>query len=315
MKYLSVKEVAEKWEISPTLVRRYCREGRIPKAVQKETGWRIPDNARKPGAEIVVPEKKTELPPLAKKLKNQKKKKNYHGLYDYVQVYLTYCSSRMASSRLTRRQVDSIFRKGKVSEMFEPVKVSDLIEAMNHCVCIDYILDHVQEELSPQFLQHLHQMLTYGTVDSRMCRVAPGAFRTAESARKETFILTASKIPGALKNLTSKYESEPQKKLEDILDFHVRLEEIFPFEDYNGRIGRLILFKECLRHDVMPFILEDKKRAQYLEGLRRWDEDQTMLMQAAEEAQKRFEHQIEQHILLAQGKLFSPGDANWTCKD
>ena len=213
MKYLSVKEVAEKWEISPTLVRRYCREGRIPKAVQKETGWRIPDNARKPGSEVIIPEKKTELPPLARKLQNQKKKKNYHGLYDYVQVNLTYCSSRMASNRLTRRQVDSIFRKGKVSEMFEPMKVSDLIEVMNHCVCIDYILDHVMEDLSPQFIQHLHQTLTYGTVDSRMCRVAPGAFRTAESARKENFISAASKIPNALKTLTSKYESGHQKMI------------------------------------------------------------------------------------------------------
>lgn len=308
MKYLSVKEVAEKWEISPTLVRRYCREGRIPKAVQKENGWRIPDNARKPGNEVIVPEKKTELPPLARKLKNQKKKKNYHGLYDYVVVDLTYSSSRMASNRLTRRQVDSIFRKGKVSEMFEPVKVSDLIEAMNHCVCIDYILDHVMEDLSPQFIQHLHQMLTYGTVDSRMCRVAPGTFRTAESARKETFVSAASKIPSALKTLTSKYESAHQKGLEDILGFHVRLEQIFPFEDYNGRIGRLILFKECLRHDVMPFVLEDKKRAQYLEGLRCWDEDRRPLIQVAEEAQARFEHQIEQHILLAQGKRFAPDE-------
>ena len=308
MKYLTAKEAAEKWGVSAALVRRYCKEGRIPKAVQKETGWRIPDNARKPGSEVIIPEKKTELPPLARKLQNQKKKKNYHGLYDYVQVNLTYCSSRMASNRLTRRQVDSIFRKGKVSEMFEPMKVSDLIEVMNHCVCIDYILDHVMEDLSPQFIQHLHQMLTYGTVDSRMCRVAPGAFRTAESARKETFISAASKIPGALKTLTAQYESAHQKGLEDILEFHVRLEDIFPFEDYNGRIGRLIMFKECLRHDVMPFILEDKKRAQYLEGLRRWDEDRSVLSCVAEESQARFEHQIEQHILLAQGKRFAPDE-------
>lgn len=297
--------------VSAALVRRYCKEGRIPKAVLKEAGWLIPANARKPGSEVVVVKKKTELPSLARKLQNQKKKKNYHGLYDYVQVNLTYSSNRMASNRLTRQQVDSVFRKGKVSEMFEPVKVSDLIEMMNHCICVGYVLDHVGESLSPRFLKCIHEMLTYGTVDSRFGRVQPGEYRTAASGRKEPFIAVYSGIAIAVKSLIAKYESVPEKELEDILDFHVRLERIFPFEDYNGRVGRLILFKECLRHGAMPFILDDKRRGAYLEGLRKWDEDRTVLLTVAGEAQARFEHQIDQHILLAQGKHFAPKDSEY----
>lgn len=309
MKYLSVKQAAEKWAVSGALVRRYCKEGRIPKAVQQETGWKIPENAKKPGSEpLPAPVKKEELPALAKKLQNQKKKKNYHGLYDYVQVNLTYCSSRMASNRLTRQHVDSIFRKGKVGNMFEPMKVSDMIEVMNHCVCIDYILDHLGEPLSPKFIKHIHSLLTYGTVDSRLSRVSPGEYRSNASIRKEIFIAPPATIATSLKTLTAKYESSGGKTLTDILDFHVQLERIFPFEDYNGRIGRLIMFKECLRYDVMPFILDDKRRGQYLEGLRNWNNEHETLIEVVNKAQDRFEHQISQHILLAQGKRFLPKD-------
>jgi len=307
MKYMSVKEAAQKWGVSGTLVRRYCKEGRIPKAVQKETGWKIPENAQKPGTEVVPAHTgKTELPALAKKLQNQKKKKNYHGLYDYVQVNLTYCSCRMASNRLTRQHVDSIFRKGKVGNMFEPMKVSDMIEVMNHCVCIDYILDHLSDPLSPKFIKHIHFLLTYGTVDSRLSRVSPGEYRNNTSGRKESFISRSATIVTSLKSLTTKYESSGGKTLTDILEFHVQFERIFPFEDYNGRIGRLIMFKECLRYDVMPFILDDKRRTRYLDGLRNWDTEQETLISVVNEAQARFEHQISQHILLAQGRSFLP---------
>lgn len=307
MKYISVKEAAQKWGVSGTLVRRYCKEGRIPKAIQKETGWKIPENAKKPGNEITSgPTVKTELPALAKKLQNQKKKKNYHGLYDYVQINLTYSSSRMASNRLTRQHVDSIFRKGKVGNMFEPMKVSDMIEVMNHCVCIDYILEHLSDPLSPNFIKHIHSMLTYGTVDSRLSRVSPGEYRNSSSLRKESFIYPSSTIATSLKMLTTKYESNGGKTLTDILEFHVQFGRIFPFEDYNGRIGRLIMFKECLRHNVMPFILDDKRRSQYLDGLRDWDTEHETLVSVVNEAQSRFDHQINQHILLAQGKRFLP---------
>ena len=293
MEYISVKQAADKWDTSVQIVRRFCRQERINGAIQSNGSWLIPANARKPKRIEGIDPDVEKLPPLARTLIRQKKKKNFHGLYDYVQTDFTYSSCRMASNRLTRGQVETIFKKGKVSVSFEPMKVSDLIEVLNHCVCVDYILDHIEEPLSPKFIKNLHYQLTFGTVDERKKKVTPGQFRTKSSQRKESFILPSDCVNDKLKPLTTRYESLEEVDRRDILDFHVRFERIFPFEDYNGRVGRLIMFKECLRHDVMPFILDDKRRTRYLEGLREWDNDSSILAEVVMEAQSRFDAQIQ----------------------
>ena len=306
MEYITVKEAADKWNTSVQIVRRLCRQERIPGVVQTDGAWLIPEDAKKPDrAEYTVAEAK-ELPPLAKKLVRQKKKKNFHGLYDYVQTDLTYSSSRMASNRLTRQQVETIFKKGKVSVSFEPMKVSDLVEVLNHCVCVDYILDHVEEPLSQKFIKHLHYQLTFGTVDERRKKVTPGQYRTKNSYRKEPFMSPPDRISEKLKALVAEYESLDEVDRREILDFHVRFERIFPFEDCNGRIGRLIMFKECLRHEVMPFILDDKRRSRYLEGIREWDDDPGILSEVVMEAQSRFDAQIQLQMLAEHRQSFLP---------
>ena len=306
MEYITVKEAADKWNTSVQIVRRLCRQERIPGVVQTDGAWLIPEDAKKPDrAEYTVAEAK-ELPPLAKKLVRQKKKKNFHGLYDYVQTDLTYSSSRMASNRLTRQQVETIFKKGKVSVSFEPMKVSDLVEVLNHCVCVDYILDHVEEPLSQKFIKHLHYQLTFGTVDERRKKVTPGQYRTKNSYRTEPFMSPPDRISEKLKALVAEYESLDEVDRREILDFHVRFERIFPFEDCNGRIGRLIMFKECLRHEVMPFILDDKRRSRYLEGIREWDNDPGILSEVVMEAQSRFDAQIQLQMLAEHRQSFLP---------
>ena len=305
MQYISTKAASEKWAITEQLIRRYCRQERIPGAIQREGAWLIPEDAKKP-AKIEPMEKEVpELPPLAKKLVRQKKK-NFHGLYDYVQTDLTYSSSRMASNRLTRGQVETIFKKGKVSVSFEPMKVSDLVEVLNHCVCVDYVLDHVEEPLSQKFIKHLHYQLTFGTVDERRKKVTPGQYRTKNSYRTEAFMLSSDSISEKLKVLIAEYESLEEVDRREILDFHVRFERIFPFEDCNGRIGRLIMFKECLRHEVMPFILDDKRRSRYLEGIREWDNDPGILSEVVMEAQSRFDAQIQLQMLAEHRQSFLP---------
>lgn len=293
MEYMTVKEAAEKWNTSVQVVRRFCRQERIAGVVQQEGAWLIPKYAKKPGREEPMEAGAAILPALAQKLLRQKKKKSYHGLYDYVQINLTYSSCRMASNRLTRQQVETIFTKGKVSVSFEPMKVSDLVEVLNHCVCVDYILDHAQEPLTPKFIKDLHYQLVFGTVDDRRKRVAPGQYRSPKSSRKVPFMLPAEQISSKLKALIAEYEALTEVERRDILRFHVGFERIFPFEDCNGRIGRLILFKECLRHDVMPFIIDDKRRNRYLEGLREWDDDPGILTEVVMEAQSRFDAQIQ----------------------
>ena len=306
MEYLSVRETAEKWGVSMTMIRRYCTQGRIPGAVCRDGVWRIPEDAIRPTRTVLEHTTESELPELAKKLQNQKKKRNFHGLYDFTVIDLTYSSSRMASVRLTRYQVETIFKKGKIREAFEPFKVSDVIEVLNHIHCVDYILDNVMEPLTQKFIRKLHHLLMTGTVDEYREQVRPGEYRTVTSRSRDRQLLYPDKIHSALAELIATYEKQPEIERNHILDFHVRFEEIFPFEDGNGRVGRLIMFKECLRHGVMPFIIDDKRRSRYLRGIKEWHTDRYELVDVVMEAQDRFEAQIELQKLYAHSRLYLP---------
>ena len=306
MQYLSTRETAEKWGVSMTLIKRLCNQGRIVGAVYKDGVWRIPEDAVRVERTVLEHTEEPELPELAKKLQNQKKKRNFHGLYDFVGIDLTYSSSRMASCRLTRQQVETIFRKGKIRESFEPMKVSDVIEVLNHIHCVNYILDHVMEPLTQKFIRKLHEILMTGTVDAYRQQVRPGEYRTVTSRPRDRELLPVSRINSGLTELIRNYEHQTEIERNQILDFHVRFEEIFPFEDGNGRVGRLIMFKECLRHGIMPFIIDDKRRSRYLRGIKEWHDDRFEMIDVVMEAQERFEAQIELQRLHAAGQFFAP---------
>ena len=193
MNYLSAKETALKWGVNVSLVKRYCAQGRVPGVVFQNGVWRIPEDAVRVSRTDLEYTSEQELPELAKKLQNQKKKRNFHGLYDFTVIDLTYSSSRMASVRLTRQQVETIFKKGKVRESFEPLKVSDVIEVLNHIHCVDYILDHVMEPLSQKLIRKLHQILMTGTVDEYRGQVRPGEYRTITSRPRDRQLCTRTK--------------------------------------------------------------------------------------------------------------------------
>ena len=293
MNYITVSEAAEKWGVSKSLVRRYLAQNRIPKAKCNDGIWSIPETAKKPPKLPNTPVETEELCTLASKLVNQKKKRNYHGLYDYVVINLTYSSCRMASNRLTRGQVETVFKKGKVSSSFEPLKVSDLIETLNHCMCVDYILDHIQEPLTQKFIQNLHYMLMIGTIDERKERVTPGEYRTDRMKPRNRRLLSAKKINSSLGELLREYEARKRVDRSIILDFHVRFEQIFPFEDGNGRVGRLIMFKECLRHGIVPFIIEDKIKMFYYRGLKEWNQEKGYITDTCLSAQDTFKNYLD----------------------
>ena len=306
MQYLSTREMAEKWGVSMTLIKRLCNQGRITGSVCKDGVWRIPEDAVRVERTVLEHTEELELPELAKKLQNQKKKRNFHGLYDFVVIDLTYSSFRMASCRLTRQQVETIFRKGKIRESFEPLKVSDVIEVLNHIHCVNYILDHVMEPLTQKFIRKLHEILMTGTVDAYRQQVRPGEYRTVTSRPRDRELLPVSRINSGLTELIRNYEHQTEIERNQILDFHVRFEEIFPFEDGNGRVGRLIMFKECLRHGTMPFIIDDKRRSRYLRGIKEWHDERFEMIDVVMEAQERFEAQIELQRLRAAGQFFAP---------
>ena len=169
MNYIKISEAAEKWGLSPRMVRKYCKNGRIAGVVADEDGWLIPENAVKPERKKyeAAPREKEKAPYLANKLQKEKTKKRYHGLYDYTQENFTYSNNRLASNRLMRNQVVEIMKTGKVTTCSEPAKIDDLIEITNHVVCFDYILETVMQPITQTYIKKLHKLLLYGTMYDR----------------------------------------------------------------------------------------------------------------------------------------------------
>lgn len=185
-------------------------------------------------------DRSTPLKPLANKVAYQKSKNNHYGIYEYIQVNLAYSSCRMASNRLTRDQVMEIHRTGKVSVAFEPMKIDDVVEIDNHFRAGRYMVDTIAEPITPIWLRKLHHKLFRGTKADQEGKMHIGAYRTTP----DKFGVDADTIPASLSKLITEYESNQNVTLRDILDFHARFEAIHPFEDGNGRVGRLLMVKE-----------------------------------------------------------------------
>ena len=282
MKYCTIAETAKRWNVSKTLVRRYLQQDRIPRVIQEDGVWLIPESAKKPGA-INLPIYEN-ISSLVKQIRYQCGKNNHYGIYEYIQVNLAYSSSRMASNRLTREQVMEIYRTGKVSVAFEPMKIDDVVEIANHFRAGRHMVDNIVEPLSATYIRKLHSILFRGTVADQEGIMHIGEYRKVP----DKFGVAASAIALQLNLLIDEYESKKQIQLQDILDFHARFEKIHPFEDGNGRVGRMIIVKECLRHKVDPFIIDDKHRGEYNRGIANWATNPVALTTVAEQAQDRF---------------------------
>ena len=286
MDYLSVKETAKRWHVSERMVRIYCTEKRVPKAEYRNGNWYIPGNARKPKREAAP---KSELQGLAKKVVYQKERNNHFGIYEYIQVNLAYSSCRMASNRLTREQVLDVYRTGRVSVAFEPMKVDDLIEVNNHFWAMRYIVDNLGNPLTQSMIKKIHTHLCYGTETDREGGVRCGEYRNQPGK----YGVSPAVISQELSGLIEEYETRKSLDLDTLLDFHVRFEKIHPFDDYNGRVGRVIMMKECLRFGIDPFIIDDKRRGAYNKGIVQWETDPQILRAPVLEAQARFRKQLE----------------------
>ena len=280
MKQYSVKEIATVWGISGAMVRRYCIEGKVPGAVQTEQGWMIPEGTLKPGTE-----QKREVPqtPLVKKILYQRERNQHFGMYEYIQVNLAYSSSRMASNRLTRNQVEEIYRTNRITASFEPTKVDDIVEIKNHFICVRYVVDNITAPLTVAFIKQVHHFLTYGTYADQNHKTGVGEFRIKPSK----IGVPPQKINKELADLIKVYERKAAK-LDQILDFHVRFERIRPFDDYNGRVGRILMMKECLRYGIDLFIIDDKHRRAYFDRIQNWEQNPALLTKVGMDAQERF---------------------------
>ena len=265
MNYLSVAETAKKWNISERSVRNYCAQERIPGAVLIGKTWHIPENAEKPARSNG---KKTPVKTLLSILQEEKRTKYAGGIYHKTQIDLTYNSNHIEGRRLTHDQTRYIFETNTIGVENEVLNVDDVIETSNHFRCIDLIIDHAASTLSEHFIKKLHHILKTGTSDSRKNWFAVGEYKRLPNEVGGMQTSLPEEVADRMKALLSDYNAVPKKTLDDILDFHVRFERIHPFQDGNGRVGRLIMFKECLKYNIVPFIIEENLKLFYYRGLK-----------------------------------------------
>ena len=290
MRYLSVTEIAKKWGVSERSVRNYCTQGRVNGAFITGKIWNIPENAKKP--ERINKRKEVKIT-LLDILKEQKASKYSGGIYHKTQIDLTYNSNHMEGSRLTHDQTRYIFETNTIGVEKEVLNVDDVIETVNHFHCIDIIIDSARAVLTEKFIKDLHFILKNGTSDSRKDWFAVGDYKKLPKEVGGMDTTIPEEVADKMKILLMEYNAKDAKTFEDILDFHVKFERIHPFQDGNGRIGRLIMFKECLKNNIVPFIVDDNLKMFYYRGLKEWDNEKGYLTDTCLAAQDKYKAYLD----------------------
>lgn len=204
-------------------------------------------------------------------LREQKNMRMKGGLYHKIQIDLTYNSNHIEGSQLTHDQTRYIFETNTIGvTKDEALNVDDIIETANHFRCIDYIIDHAQEPLSEEMIKLLHGMLKGGTSDSRKTWFSVGNYKQLPNEVGGIETSLPEQVHSHMMALIDNYNGQPTHTLDDIIGFHHGFERIHPFQDGNGRVGRLIMFKECLANGIVPFIITDELRFFYYRGLNQW---------------------------------------------
>ena len=285
MGYLSVSEIAKKWHLSERAVRNYCAQGRVSGAFLTGKTWNIPEDAQKPSrvrAHAAAPTT------LLSVLQREKQSRLPGGIYHRVQIDLTYNSNHIEGSRLSREQTRFIFETNTIGIEKQAVNVDDVVETANHFRCIDMVIDDANRVLSQAMIKRLHEILKSGTSDSRQDWFAVGEYKKLPNEVGGQETVAPEDVENRMRALLNAYNAKTRKTLRDLLDFHVQFESIHPFQDGNGRVGRLILFKECLKNDIVPFIITDDLKMFYYRGIREWKTEPGYLTDTCLTAQDHF---------------------------
>ena len=253
VKYISVAEFAAKHGIAERTVRNYCARGELDSAILVGKTWSIPVDAEMPSRK----HRKLKAMPLLIVLRQEKESKLKGGVYHRTQIDLTYNSNHIEGSRLTHDQTRCIFETNTIGFEGESANVDDVIETVNHFRCVDLIIEKAEERLTEKIIKELHLILKSGTSDSRKDWFAVGEYKRLPNEVGGMGTTSPEDVHKEMKSLLKQYNSLGTPSFSDILDFHVRFERIHPFQDGNGRVGRLIMFKECLKYNIVPFIIED----------------------------------------------------------
>ena len=274
IKYISVKETAKRWQISERSVRNYCLQGRIVGALLEGKTWNIPSDAEKPHRKTRHTAKQDTLLSF---LKREKESGLKGGIYHKIQIDLTYNSNHIEGSKLTHDQTRFIFETKMLGITDKAVRVDDIIETVNHFRCIDLVIEGANTKLSESFIKQLHYILKSGTTDSQKSWFKVGDYKLLENEVGEDKTTKPADVAAEMKSLLMEYNSKAEITFDDVLDFHVRFESIHPFQDGNGRIGRLIIFKECLKYNIIPFIITEELKLYYYRGIKNWKNNRIYL--------------------------------------
>ena len=285
MNFSSVAEIAKLWNVSERSVRNYCAEGRIPGAYLVGKTWMIPSDAVKPDRKARVSNNKKSLLDI---LKLEKESKLKGGIYHKVQIELTYNSNHIEGSRLTHDQTRYIYETNTTGLTDEVINVDDIVETANHFRCIDLIIDKANLNITENLIKQLHFILKNGTTDSRKNWFVVGDYKKLPNEVGGRVTTSPEKVKDEVKSLIEWYNNIKNKTLNDIIEFHYRFEYIHPFQDGNGRVGRLLLFKECLKYNIVPFIIDENLKMFYYRGLKEWKQEKGYLIDTCLAAQDQF---------------------------
>ena len=274
VEYISVEEASKLWALSIRSVRNYCAQGRVPGALLEGKTWKIPSNAEKPGRKTRHIETENNLLAFLKREKDSSLK---GGIYHKIQIDLTYNSNHIEGSRLSHDQTRFIFETKTLGITDDAVKVDDIVETVNHFRCIDLAIEGANTKLSESFIKQLHYILKTGTTDAHKSWFKVGDYKMIENEVGGSKTVRPEDVASEMKALLADYNSKSKITFDDILDFHVRFESIHPFQDGNGRVGRLIMFKECLKHNIVPFIITEELKMFYIRGIKEWKNERGYL--------------------------------------
>lgn len=282
MEYISVSQFAKKYGISERTARNYCFTGKIEGAFLTGKTWNIP-------AEAVLPKRNTKkVSPLLAALREQKEAQLKGGIYHRVQIDLTYNSNHIEGSRLTKEQTRYIFETNTLGITSENTRIDDILETINHFRCIDYVIDHASDKITESHIKQLHLILKTNTSDSRKAWFAIGDYKRLANSVGEEETTQPQAVHGQMKLLLADYHALKNVDFDNLLDFHVRFERIHPFQDGNGRVGRLLLFWQCLQTDIVPFIITEDLRIFYYRGIQNWGKINGYLKDTCLTAQDNF---------------------------
>ena len=250
--------------------------------------WNIPETAQKP---LRKKRSKKIINNLLAILRKESKLSG--GIYHRLQIDMTYNSNHIEGSLLTHEQTRYIFETNTIGISENIVNIDDIIETKNHFRCIDMIIDNAETKLTESFIKNLHRDLKIGTSDSKKAWFAVGEYKKLPNEVGGRRTVEPARVSEHIKQLLDVYNVTTKKSLEDIIAFHVAFETIHPFQDGNGRVGRLIMLKECLKHDIVPFIISDDLKMFYYRGLHEWNKEKGYLMDTCLTAQDRFKKLLD----------------------